>query len=148
MIEFFYALIAYVANSSCTLSVLFKQRHPISINLFGSHKTIEGFLIGFNLGLLTSVLLSIDFRIGFLISLFTQFGDMIGSFIKRRLGFSSGFNLPLTDQLGFIVLVFFALSFITNLNMPLVLLIIILTYFIHRLANLIAFKLRLKDVNW
>jgi len=149
MNELIYALVAYFSNASCTLSAR-TGRHPIDFGkgVLGKNKTFEGLLFGLNAGLLLTLLLGIDFTVGLVISVSTQAGDLLGSFIKRRLGIKSGEELPITDQLGFITLTFFSLSFITSISFPAAAAIILLTYPAHRAANLLAFKLKLKKVRY
>ena len=114
--------------------------------IFGNNKTFEGLLFGINIGLILALIFNIDFLIGLIITVSTQTGDLLGSFIKRRFNIRSGDKLPVTDQLGFITTVFFFLSFITDINFFIALVIILLTYPAHRCANMIALKLGLKNV--
>ncbi|MFX1514056.1 MAG: CDP-archaeol synthase [Promethearchaeota archaeon] len=61
---------------------------------------LEDFLIS---DLITGDLL-VDYTIrGLLLGFGTILGDLIGSFIKRRLNFERGVNAPFLDQLGFLV---------------------------------------------
>ncbi|HME56419.1 MAG TPA: CDP-2,3-bis-(O-geranylgeranyl)-sn-glycerol synthase [Candidatus Lokiarchaeia archaeon] len=80
-------------------------------------------------------------------------GDLLGSFIKRRLKIQRGDPAPVLDQLDFIagVLLFSMLftavgaSFL-QLDIKYLVTILVLTPFIHRVVNKLAFKLRVKDV--
>jgi CDP-2,3-bis-(O-geranylgeranyl)-sn-glycerol synthase len=150
----FYTLVAYAVNASCTLASLLKT-HPIDFGLkfkkkrlLGDGKTIEGFLIGLSAGLISTMVLGLDFRVGFIVALASLAGDLIGSFIKRRLGLKRGEEVPLMDQLGFIITTYIALSFLIKMNYLLALLLMVVTYVAHRLTNVIAYLLKLKKVPW
>ncbi|MBD3312018.1 CDP-archaeol synthase [archaeon] len=154
MMVLLYTITAYLTNASCTLAALLKS-HPLDAGLklggkrlLGNGKTLEGFLIGLNTGLLSAVMLGLDFRVSFVFVLACLGGDLLGSFIKRRLDLKRGEEVPLMDQLGFLVTGFSALSFYVKLDFLLILLVLGVTYFIHRLSNLLAYKLGLKKVPW
>jgi uncharacterized protein len=66
--------------------------------LLGSHKTFRGFLGGLGAGLLAGAILGIPWWLGFGAGLLSMAGDLISSFIKRRLGISSGQIVPVLDQ--------------------------------------------------
>lgn len=85
---------------------------------------------------------------GFLLSFGALIGDLIGSFIKRRLNLERGHPTPPLDQLDFIVgaLVFSFIIFIPPLEIIIVLL--VLTPMIHLTANIIGYKLGLKKEPW
>jgi CDP-2,3-bis-(O-geranylgeranyl)-sn-glycerol synthase len=89
---------------------------------------IEGAIFGFCLG--TGALL----------------GDICGSFIKRRLNIQRGKPAIFLDQLDFVIgaLVLGSIVFVIPLN--LIIIIIILTFFLHILTNIIAYLLGIKDV--
>ena len=147
-----YTLIAYLTNASCTLAGLMKT-HPLDFHvkikgrrLLGDGKTVEGTLIGLNTGLLFSLMLNA--RYGFIITLASLAGDLLGSFIKRRFGIPRGKEVPVLDQLGFIITVYIVLSFFINLELYLTLTLLGFTYIIHKLTNKLAFRLKLKSVPW
>ncbi len=86
--------------------------------------------------------------IGFLLSLGALFGDMLGSFIKRRIGIAQGKPAPILDQVGFVV---FAILFaypVVPISIEMIVTLIIITPLIHLLGNIIAYKLGYKDVWW
>ena len=80
-------------------------------------------------------------------------GDLLGSFIKRRLRIPRGAKAPLLDQLDFIVGVmlltlpftFAGWSFL-QLDPMYIVLIVVLTPAIHLATNKLAFRMRIKDV--
>ncbi|MFH1306220.1 MAG: CDP-2,3-bis-(O-geranylgeranyl)-sn-glycerol synthase, partial [Candidatus Micrarchaeota archaeon] len=87
---------------------------------------------------------------GLLLSIGALFGDLLGSFIKRRMGISSG-KPSFLDQLLFL---FGALLFAYPLSLSIafhpvsILFLVLFTYFIHRGANEFAHTFGLKKVPW
>lgn len=84
--------------------------------------------------------------IGFLLGFGALLGDALGSFIKRRMGIGRGKPAPLLDQLDFIIVALILVSLVVELNLLCVVLSIILTLFIHLIANTCAYLLGMKDV--
>lgn len=134
--------------------------------IMGDGKTIEGtsggILFGFFVGLLEVYLLPYfqlyanNFNVAlpsltitgvFFISIGAMFGDLFGSFIKRRLKIESGGKFHF-DQVGFIIFAFlFAIPFVSFTPL-MVLYALILTFVLHRIVNIIGYKLKLKKVPW
>jgi CDP-2,3-bis-(O-geranylgeranyl)-sn-glycerol synthase len=141
--------------------------------LLGPGKSWEGFLIGFISGVIVGilqvvtapfllalivqylilppelvpiVLLSIPLVV--IVSLGALIGDLIGSFIKRRLDISRGRPAPILDQLDFLVVAILFGWLIIPLPLILVAFLLIVTPIIHLLANVIGYLLRLKQVPW
>lgn len=159
----YYIFPAYCANAA---PVLFGGGRPVDFGrkfvdgkpIFGQNKTIRGFIAGLLIGTLVgwaqetlapniglekgSVLL------GLCLSLGALFGDLIGSFVKRRLDLKPGASFPVSDQIDFVLL---ALLFSLPVKPPTFLyavLIIALTLPIHLLANVIAYLIRVKKRPW
>jgi len=159
----YYIFPAYCANAA---PVLFGGGHPVDFSkkfidgkpIFGQNKTIRGFIAGLFIGTLVgwaqetlapniglekgSVLL------GLCLSLGALFGDLVGSFVKRRLDLKPGASFPVSDQIDFVLL---ALLFSLPVKPPTFLyavLIIALTLPIHLLANVIAYLIRVKKRPW
>lgn len=141
--------------------------------LFGPGKSWEGFFIGFISGVLVGLLQV--FAAPFLLALIVQYlilppdlvpivllsmplvimvalgalvGDLVGSFIKRRMNISRGRPAPLLDQLDFLIMAILFGWLITPLPLILVAFLLIVTPIIHLLANVIGYLLRLKKVPW
>ena len=98
----------------------------------------------FSVGFLTRVLV---FPAG------AMLGDVLGSFIKRRFGFPRGKSFPVLDQLDFIAgVMLLSLPFTLlggsffQVHVVYIIVIIVLTPFIHRIINKLAFRLKIKDV--
>ena len=159
---------AYVANA---IPVLFGGGRAIDGGrtmrdgkpIFGSHKTIRGFVAGVVAGTLTGavemmVLQSIrpsfsppyDFSIllGFLISLGALAGDLVHSFVKRRLSLREGSSLPVADQLDFVVGALLLSAIVSPPPLLTVALILVITLPTHLLTNFVAYVLRVKKTPW
>ena len=168
---------AYAANASpLFLSGLLKKLHPLDLNkkffdgqrILGDGKTIEGTAFGFLVGIIYfSVFFLVDKSLnisvlflknqhlynsyleGLLIVSGALIGDIIGSFVKRRLKMKQGDMLPVFDQVGFVVFayVFYLFVFPPPLNLPpmgFIVYVSLITFFVHVLTNLAAFKFGLK----
>ena len=134
--------------------------------VFGDSKTIRGFLSGVIAGTLAGILLVFVFTgflswasqseklfLAFLVSFGAMVGDLLGSFIKRRFGLAPGSQYFLLDQLLFVITALvFAIAFkpriLSELNGWDVLMLLILSYFLHLFFNWLAHKLKLKKVPW
>jgi CDP-2,3-bis-(O-geranylgeranyl)-sn-glycerol synthase len=161
---------AYAANASpLFLSGLLKKLHPLDLNkkffdgqrILGDGKTIEGTAFGFLVGIIYfSIFLFVDKSLnilhlyhsyleGLLIVSGALIGDIIGSFVKRRLKMKQGDMLPVFDQVGFVIFayVFYLFVFPPPLNLPpmgFIVYVSLITFFVHILTNLAAFKFGLK----
>lgn len=155
---------AYLANST---PVVFSGSKPLDFNhtfrgqpLLGPGKTIGGTFFGFVAGLLTTLALlllqsllslsglpQMSLELGSLLTIGALFGDISASFIKRRLSWSQGEPVLLLDQLDF-YLGAVLLSSLLFFDYRIFLVGLLITPPIHKLFNLLAFKLALKDVSW
>ncbi len=159
----YYIFPAYCANAA---PVIFGGGRPIDGGrkfidgkpILGSHKTIRGFVSGMIVGTLVGWaqealapqvgLTRGSVVLGLLLSLGALTGDLLGSFIKRRLNLKPGEAFPISDQLSFVVV---ALLFSLPVKPPpisYVLIILILTPLIHMLSNIIAHLLHIKGRPW
>ena len=156
---------AYVANAAPVLlgggkpldgGRLWMDGRPI----LGGHKTFRGVFSALILGTLTGLAqaytpqnLPIDLprlppSIGLLQSVGAILGDLLNSFLKRRLGLKPGSMLPLLDQLSFI-LTAIALSYPLQRPPPSrIVAILLLTLLLHPLTNYIAYLIGLKGEPW
>lgn len=128
--------------------------------ILGKNKTIRGFFTGLAMGTAVGFIESLFFSgsiffnypptIGFFLSLGALFGDLIVSFVKRRLGFASGDLLPFFDQTSFVIgAILFSLPVSINLlSIEIVITILLITPPIHLLTNFVAYKLGLKSNPW
>ena len=165
---------AYTPNS---FAVVFGGGKPIDLGkrfvdgrrILGDGKTFRGFFFGVFGGVLTGCVQYwiekvLNFRIyskfpfleaaGFflLFSLGSLTGDVFGSFVKRRMGIERGGKAPILDQIDFLIFAFlfayFHPIFLELFDIRIVVIAFIITPILHRLTNLIAYLLKLKDVPW
>ncbi len=144
---------AYIANSTPVILTgggsldgdnKFIDGEPI----LGNHKTVRGTLSGIIAGTLTGILQGQPYR-GVLMAIGAILGDLIVSFIKRRLKLPPGAMFPIADQMSFIVLaVIFDMLIVPVLQWDRILVILLVTLPIHYFANVIAWMLKLKSKPW
>ena len=156
---------AYCANA---VPVIFGGGRPVDFGkifldgkpILGSHKTLRGFFSGLLVGTLVGFLQTLLFQhvlfqydtqfrynvlLGFMISLGALVGDLVESFIKRRLDLPSGSSLLIGDQLDFVAGAFlFSLAVSPPPSLLTILIILVITPFIHFLTNLLAGLLGIK----
>jgi len=134
--------------------------------IFGSHKTVRGFIVGLIAGVLTSVVqatllphitfsefvLPFQFNvlIGSMIALGALVGDLVHSFIKRRMGLVEGSPFPVADQIDFVVgaVLFSLLASASPPPLLTLVLVLVITPPIHLLTNFIAYMLSVKKTPW
>jgi len=159
----YYIFPAYCANAA---PVLFGGGKPIDLGrrfldgkpILGSNKTYRGFISGILIGTLVGWVQSMlaptlglrggSVLLGFTLSLGALVGDLLGSFIKRRLDIKPGDPFPVSDQIDFVLV---ALLFSLAVEPPTLLaavIVILLTPPIHLLTNFIAYLLRVKKKPW
>jgi len=165
---------AYAANS---LPVLFGGGKPIDFGRYcrdgrrvlGDGKTWRGFVVGLFFGYLMGLLwyflsmsgplsqtyYGIDFRMpdpffGLYMGLGALLGDMLASFLKRRLGLERGQRLWGLDQLDFLIgaAVFAYLLAPTFPIWQSLVAIAVITPLFHLIGNFIGYKAGAKSVPW
>jgi len=151
----------YLTNS---LAVIFSGKTPLDFNilfidekpLLGKGKTIRGTIgaIIFTVLLCVPVSYFANFYfpnyifISFILSLGAIFGDLAESFIKRRLNMPPGKELFPWDQIDFLIGgLIFGIQFYIPSIFELIFM-FALTLILHRVTNIVAFKLKLKRVPW
>jgi len=158
-----YVLPAYFSNGA---PVLFGGGRPIDGGrtlrdgrpIFGPRKTVRGFISGVLVGTLTGFVLGLlvedslyprpDALLGFLMGLGAMVGDLMGSFLKRRLNRPPGAPAPGLDQLDFLV---GAVAFSLPYRFPgldVLACALLITPAIHLATNYGAYKLGLKREPW
>ncbi len=153
----YFILPAYFANAA---PIIFGGDRPVDGGklfvdgkpLFGSHKTVRGFFSGLIVGTLVSFFLHTLFNynllLGFSLSLGALVGDLLHSFVKRRIGLAPGASLPVADQLDFILgSIFFSIP-ISAPSMLTILMLVIITPPIHVSTNILAYCLGIKKTPW
>ncbi|MFH1105855.1 MAG: CDP-2,3-bis-(O-geranylgeranyl)-sn-glycerol synthase [Candidatus Aenigmatarchaeota archaeon] len=157
---------AYLANSS---AAFFKGKTPIDGGrkfsdkqpIFGMGKTVEGFSFAVVAGTFVSYaqsvayplinmpnLIEMNVALGFLLAFGAMFGDLCGSFIKRRMGMPRGAPAPLLDQLDFIFGAILFSTFVAPLNAEMFMILIIITPIIHLMTNIFGYFWKIKKEPW
>ncbi|ANF22429.1 CDP-2,3-bis-(O-geranylgeranyl)-sn-glycerol synthase [Thermococcus piezophilus] len=161
---FWYIVPAYIANAS---PVLVGGGRPIDggrtwgdgRRIFGDGKTWRGFIGGVAIGTASGVIqyfLTPDFYcsletailLAFLLSFGALFGDLVGSFFKRRANLPRGYPAIGLDQLGFLIS---ALAFaypVKTLDSGQIIFLLIVSPFVHWGANYFAYRMGWKSVPW
>lgn len=175
---FWLFLPAYVANPA---AVLTGHGTPVDFGIkiggrrvFGDGKTwyglfggtISGMFIGLLQLLISLVVPGIPSHgagiqalfVIFLLSFGALFGDLLGSFMKRRMGIERGNKAPLLDQYDFVIgtivlLSIFSPSFLYShyfrgVHIAGLVTIIVVTPPLHRAVNILGYKLGEKEVPW
>ncbi len=152
-----FILPAWIANGT---PVIFGGGKPLDMGkklggkpIFGKHKTLRGTLSGVIGGFIISVLELAFFNqalaIGFALTIGAIVGDLIGSFIKRRIGVREGVSVAILDQYSFfVVALILAFPFGGLPNVVGLVVLIVLTGLLHRGTNVLAHKAKIKQVPW
>ncbi len=85
-------------------------------------------------------------------------GDLAGAFIKRRIGLERGAKAPILDQYDFVIGAFLLTSlfysdwiystYIEGWNLAALIFILVFMFGIHRVVNIVAYKLGFKKEPW
>jgi len=165
---------AYAANGLTPLIGKFLKTHPIDSGrtlkgnpLFGKGKSWEGLAFGSIVGIIIALvqmwaypylpwslseveltIVSMGPVLGFLLGFGALIGDLVGSFIKRRLNLKRGRPAPLLDQDDFVLgsLGFAALAVMVKWEW--VVLLAIITPILHFIASIIGYLLKVKKEPW
>jgi len=158
---FVFFLPAYIANTGAGFfgggSALDRGRvlwdgHRV----FGSGKTVRGTLAGILVGTLYKVVENLataqpvgrELLLALLLSTGAMGGDLVGSFIKRRIGIESGESAPLLDQLDFALGALFLATFVTVISTQTIIILLLITPIGHLGVNITGFLLHRKEVPW
>ncbi|RLG52615.1 MAG: CDP-2,3-bis-(O-geranylgeranyl)-sn-glycerol synthase [Thermoproteota archaeon] len=144
---------AYVSNMA---PVIFGGGKPVDLGkrwldgrpIFGSHKTIRGLVSAWIAGWITGLAIGAP-EYGALAGVAASLGDLLGSFIKRRMGIPPGEKAPfLIDQLDFMLPAAAVAYAMLSVDIVEVLIAILITPVLHVLTNTIAYLLGLKPHPW
>lgn len=137
--------------------------------IFGNGKTYRGTVAGIVCGILAGAaqnavapslglpsfgdgIVALTVIIG--LSAGAMLGDLVASFFKRRLGLERGAALFLVDQLDFVfgcwalLLILAPGWFLTNFTPPILLSVIVITPVLHRITNIIGYRIGAKKEPW
>jgi CDP-2,3-bis-(O-geranylgeranyl)-sn-glycerol synthase len=156
---------AYCANAA---PVIFGGGQPMDFGkkffdgkpLLGSHKTVRGFLAGIIIGTLVGAVQTFLFQnylfeyslqfeysilLGFMLSLGALIGDLVESFIKRRINTAPGKSLPVADQIDFVLGAFLFSIPVSAPSLLSAVIILLVTIPTHMLTNIGAALLNMKN---
>ena len=137
------------------LKVVWGLRFIDGRRLLGDGKTWEGLIAGLVAGVTVALLLAIALDnilvayVGTLTSIGAMAGDITASFIKRRLGMERGAPAPVLDQLNFYIGAIAVLLIAGYTITPTMFTTLaVISGLAHITANILAYKLKLKNVPW
>ncbi len=163
---------AYLPNPT---AALFGGGTPIDLGrnfsdgrrFFGDGKTFRGFILGVVAGIAIGIveiwargaydLVSLPeqtFTSIIVLSCGALLGDLVKSFFKRRLGKDRGAKWPIADMYDLVagalilMLIVDPAWMFTNVTIPVLIFILILTPILHRSVNIIGYLLKVKEVPW
>ena len=163
---------AYAANGSPPLSkgtrpLDFKKNFIDGKRILGDGKTFEGTFLGLSTGFLVGALQTFFYSflnkylinlndslppmtlfLGFMISFGALFGDAVASFIKRRFGLPRGADVPLMDQWNFVIGMIVFTFWLIEMDIFMIIIMLLITPILHRVANIIAYKIKIKREPW
>jgi len=136
-------------------------------SIFGSHKTWRGVIFGIIVGMsivflqfwlypfpLIKRISLLDYRninilaFGFLISFGAVFGDLLFSFIKRRLKLKPGAKFLPFDQTNYVIGAAIFLTPFFKIDILAWITIFVLTFFLHIIFNRLGYYLKLHRARW
>ena len=161
---------SYFANAAPVIFRTGKSKTPMDMGIkfydsrriLGKGKTWTGFFVGIATGTFVGYLtwttgllavystVELHMAAAFLLATGTMIGDVLGSFIKRRLAIRSGRSFAILDQLSFMIMAVLFVYPILPQEIDLVSLgfLLVITPFVHYSANVMAYKLKMKRVPW
>ncbi|WP_393971395.1 CDP-2,3-bis-(O-geranylgeranyl)-sn-glycerol synthase [Oxyplasma meridianum] len=169
---------AFIANPGAVITgghfpIDFGKKFVDGKRIFGDGKTWSGFFGGVASGVIFGLIIyallvvlnlhignfssTITGAIGVLITMSagSLLGDMVGSFIKRRIGIERGGKGSLLDQwpfvlMAFLILFIFERQFFMTYYGDIVglITILVITPPLHRAVNIIGYRMNKKDVPW
>jgi len=163
VLVFAYAIPMYFANAT---PIVFNGKRPLDFGkkigkqrIFGDGKTIIGTFAGIGGGMVAGIVFLFFYpQIELLVPQYFIFatalsvgaisGDLVKSFIKRRLGIASGSHWLLFDQLDFVIGGLLLSLIVRVPEIEVAAFLLLATVLIHLASNFAAFKMKLKKVPW
>lgn len=155
IVELKLLLLLFVANGAPILArnlLKGKASHPIDGNLilpdgrplFGKKKTFRGILSSLILTALTAPILGFSVGFGGLFGFFTMLGDLVSSFIKRRLGMKTSSMALGIDQIPESLFPLLAANYILNLGWTSVAIVVFVFFVTELLLSRILYNLKIR----
>lgn len=167
--SFYFMLPAYFANMAPVIvkNWFNKLAIPIDLgkNIFGNNKTFRGFIFGILFAIIIAYLQFLSYRfnffrnlsfidysnwfiIGFLFGFGALFGDLVKSFIKRRLNIKPGERFVPWDQLDFVIGSLIFANIVVDITLKMILSTTIISFIGHILVNHTAYYLKMRKEKW
>ncbi|MBI2577007.1 CDP-archaeol synthase [Candidatus Woesearchaeota archaeon] len=171
----YFMIPAYLANMAPVFSRRILRSLAIPIDkgkklggkpIFGSHKTVRGFLVAVIYSVALTYLQallyplagfqalsivhypSVWLSLGLLLGVGAIGGDLVKSFAKRRIGIKPGKTFIPFDQLDFVIGSLLLASLVVEFTLPLVFTILTVSFFGHLAVNYIGYLLKVRDQKW
>ena len=170
----YFILPAYFANMAPVIvkKIFNNLAFPLDFNkkignkeIFGKNKTFRGLIFGVLFAIIIAFIQFILYKnnilvdlaivdysnwllIGFLMGFGAIFGDLIESFVKRRLGFRSGTPFIPFDQLDFVVGALIFVYPVARLSIEKMSIILFISFILDMIVNHIAFYTKIRKERW
>ncbi|MAH01963.1 hypothetical protein CMO87_01905 [Candidatus Woesearchaeota archaeon] len=171
---FYLMLPAYFANMAPVIvkNIFNNLKFPIDFNkkiknkpIFGKNKTFRGLIFGILFAVIIAYLQFLFYNnnlfvnisivnysdwllIGLLMGFGTIFGDLVESFVKRRMNYESGKSFIPWDQMDFVIGALIFVYPIVKLSLNKIIIILLLSFILHIIANHIAFYTGVRRERW
>jgi CDP-2,3-bis-(O-geranylgeranyl)-sn-glycerol synthase len=165
---------AYFANMAPVIVKKWFKRLAIPIDfnkkinkkpIFGKNKTFRGLIFAIIFAIIIAFIQKLLFNInafqaisindysnwilfGFLMGFGAIFGDLVESFVKRRLNFESGKPFIPFDQIDFILGALLFASFIVDFDLIMIIIILLVSIILHILVNHFAYYTKIRNEKW
>jgi|TARA_Y100000294_G_scaffold175116_1_gene194525 CDP-2,3-bis-(O-geranylgeranyl)-sn-glycerol synthase len=165
---------AYFANMAPVIvkNIFNNLEFPLDFNkkiknkpIFGKNKTFRGLIFGILFAVIIAYLQFLFYNnnlfvnisivnysdwllIGLLMGFGTIFGDLVESFVKRRMNYESGKSFIPWDQMDFVIGALIFVYPIVKLSLDKIIIILLLSFILHIIANHIAFYTGVRRERW
>ena len=137
-------LIRVLLNDSFKLAVDFGQKLPDNKPIFGPSKTWRGIFSALAVTTIAAWLTGFSPYTGLMIAIYAVSGDLISSFIKRRLGMPASSMAPLLDQVPESLLPAYMMRQVFNLDISSVMLLVLIFIITELTLSHIFYKVGLR----
>lgn len=134
-------LLRKLLNDRFNYAVDGNKLFPDGYRILGESVTWRGIIIAIIMTSMVALLLSYSWVIGLLVGVYAMLGDMIASFIKRRLGMASSSMAPLLDQIPESLLPALMLQYQFGLDGRSVVILVVLFIVLELMLSYIFYKL-------
>jgi hypothetical protein len=133
-------LIWLLLSDSFSLAVDFGQELPDNRRIFGPTKTWRGVFAALAVTSVAAWLFGLSPQTGLLVAVYAVLGDLLSSFIKRRLAMEPSSMAPLLDQVPESLLPALMMRQVFNLDIPSVLLLVLIFIIMELVLSHILYK--------